>query len=63
MCATLTPSSVAEAKLKDLNPFIYLVSFFDEPVLLVDYVVQILDLQHFDHPKPTVQQQQAIHVL
>ena len=27
MCATLTPSSVAEAEMKDLNPFIYLVSF------------------------------------
>lgn len=26
-CATLTPSSVAEAEMKDLNPFIYLVSF------------------------------------
>ena len=37
--------------------------FFDEPVLLLDYVVQILDLQHFDQPNPTVQQQQAIHVL
>ncbi len=32
-------------------------------MILLDYVVQILDLQDLDQPEPTVQDQQAVHVL
>lgn len=48
--------------MKDLKPFIYRVSFFDEPEVLLYDVIQILDLEDFDQPEPTVQNQQDIHI-
>lgn len=52
-------SSVAEA---ELNPS-FAGQFLDEPTVLFDCVVQIFDLQDFDQPEPTVQNQQTIYVL
>jgi hypothetical protein len=76
MRATSMPCSVAGAELKDLNPFICLVSFLmnlwsldrqanaqQSPGGVLEYVVQILDLQDFYQPESIVQQRRAIHVL
>ena len=32
-------------------------------MILLNYVVEIFDLQHFDQPEPSIQIQQTIHVL
>lgn len=37
--------------------------FLDEPVVLLDGVVQILDLTDFDQPEPTFQEKQPVQVL
>ena len=60
MCATSIPSCVVEAELK---PIICLCQLFDEPVVLLNDVVQISDLQDFDQLIAPVQNRQAIHVL